>query len=131
MAQLLIADLIGIKAKNHWFDQSKNLAISIIVTDFITYTLKKNIYKTRPNYSPVPQSFPSGHTSFAFVNAAVLYEEFKATNTTLAYSGYVFASTTGTLRVLNNAHYISDVITSAGIGILATKVIYLLDPIIP
>jgi len=131
IGQIFIADVLGVKAKNHWFDQSKNLTISIIITDFITFRLKKNIHKTRPNNSSVPESFPSGHTSFAFVNAQVLYEEFKDSSPVLAYSGYAFASTTGTLRVFNNAHYISDVLVGAGIGILVTKIVYLLDPIIP
>jgi len=131
IGQIFVADILGVKAKNHWFDQSKNLAISIIITDFITFRLKKNIHKTRPNNSSIPESFPSGHTSFAFVNAQVLYEEFKDTCPTLAYSGYAFASTTGALRIFNNAHYISDVLVGAGIGILVTKIVYLLDPIIP
>ena len=130
IAEMYGADVFGVKAKNHWFDQAKNLTLSIIITDFITFRLKKNIYKIRPNGSPDAQSFPSGHSSFAFANASVLFEEFKDSSPLLAYSGYAFATTTGAFRVMNNAHWISDVLVGAGIGILVTKVIYAFDPII-
>ena len=130
IAQLYVADLMGVKSKNHWFDQSKNLALSIVLTDFITFRLKKNIHKVRPNGGSEAESMPSGHTSFAFANASVLFHEFKDSNRLLAYSGYGFATITGVFRILNNAHWISDVMVSAGIGILVTEVIYLFDPII-
>jgi membrane-associated phospholipid phosphatase len=34
------------------------------------------------------------------------------------------ATATGVLRVMNNRHWLSDVITGAGIGILTTKFSY-------
>lgn len=130
IVEMYAADAFGVPSKNHWFDQTKNLTIAIIVSDFITYRLKKWTNKRRPNGSDDLQSFPSGHTSFAFTNAGVLYQEFKGSSPFLAYSGYALATTTGAFRVLNNAHWISDVIVSAGIGILVTELVYLFDPII-
>jgi membrane-associated phospholipid phosphatase len=128
--ELYAADAMGIKAKNHWFDQTKNMALSIIITDFITFKIKKISNKTRPIGTGNPDSFPSAHTSSAFTNATVLYQEFKGTSPLLAYSGYGFATTTGALRIMNNAHYLSDVLVGAGIGMLVTNVIYYFDPII-
>lgn len=130
MVEMYAADAFGVKAKNHWFDQAKNLTLSILITDFITFKLKKNIHKIRPHGGTDAESFPSGHTSFAFANASVLFEEFKDSSPLLAYSGYAFATTTGSFRIMNNAHWISDVLVSAGIGILVTKIIYAFDPII-
>ncbi|WP_051336081.1 phosphatase PAP2 family protein [Aquimarina latercula] len=130
IVQMYAADILGIKAKNHWFDQTKNLFISSLVTAGVTGILKESIGKQRPGNSDNFNSFPSGHTSVAFSNASVLYEEFKDTSPVLAYSGYLFAVTTGTFRMVNNAHYLSDVIAGAGIGILITKLVYHLDPII-
>lgn len=130
IVELYAADVMGVKAKNHWFDQTKNLTLSIVITDFITFKLKTHIYKIRPNGSPDGQSFPSAHTSSAFTNATVLFEEFKGTSPLLAYSGYAFATTTGALRIMNNAHWLSDVLVGAGIGILVSEVIYYFDPII-
>jgi membrane-associated phospholipid phosphatase len=130
IVELYAADVMGVKAKNHWFDQTKNLTLSIVITDFITFKLKNHIYKTRPNGSLDGQSFPSAHTSSAFTNATVLYEEFKETSLLLAYSGYAFATTTGALRIMNNAHWLGDVLVGAGIGILVSEVVYYFDPII-
>ena len=127
---LYTADIFGVKAKNHWFDQTKNLTLALIISDFITYKLKKGINKQRPNGSDSSNSMPSGHSSLAFSNAVVLYNEFIDTSPVIAYGGYAFASTTGIFRVLNNAHYVSDVLVGAGIGILVTELIYHFDPII-
>ncbi len=126
IAQLYIADIAGAKAKNHWFDQTKNLVISAGLTQLITGALKTHIHKVRPNNFNA-ESFPSGHTSNAFANASVLYEEFKDSSPILAYSGYGFAATTGALRLMNNKHWISDVLAGAGLGILVTKVVYHFD----
>lgn len=129
VAQLYIADAFGVKAKHHWFDQTKNLAISYIITDFVINSLKDNVYKMRPNVEMGDGSFPSAHTAQAFTTATVLYEEFKDTSPLLAYSGYAFATATGTMRIMNNAHWFSDVAVGAGIGILVAKLVCLIDPI--
>ncbi|MDJ0646205.1 MAG: phosphatase PAP2 family protein [Flavobacteriaceae bacterium] len=132
IVELYAADLLGVKAKNHWFDQTKNLAMAVFITDFITFKLKKATGKERPGSTaahPSYQSFPSGHTSFAFANASVLYQEFKDSSPVLAYSGYAFAITTGSFRMFNNAHYLSDVLVGAGIAILVTELIYHFEPI--
>lgn len=129
IAEILIADALGVEAKNHWFDQAKNWTISWLVTDFLTFRLKGWVGKPRPDrYDNF--SFPSGHTSFAFMNAEVLFQEFRETSPWLAYSGYAFAATTGGLRIANNAHFLSDVMFGAGLAMLVTKLVYWLDPLI-
>jgi hypothetical protein len=126
IAEIYIADLIGIKSKNHWFDQTKYLVISNIITSVITHTIKNTVNKTRPNDENY--SFPSGHTSFAFNNATILYYEFRKTSPIIAYSGFAFAATTGTFRMINNKHWFSDVLAGAGIGILLTNLVYHFEP---
>ena len=126
VAQMYIADIVGVEAKNHWFDQTKNMALSLIITDVITNTMKKYIYKVRPNGANA-KAFPSGHTSLSFTTAAVLYEEFGQTSPLLAYSGYGFAAITGSMRLLNNRHYLSDVLAGAGLGIIIAKLVYHFD----
>ncbi|MEY8847616.1 phosphatase PAP2 family protein [Psychroserpens sp. XS_ASV72] len=126
LVEMYSADLLGVEAKNHWFDQSKNAFVAHTINKYTTNALKGLIHKTRPNgYND--NSFPSGHTSKAFTSATILYEEFKDTNPWLAYSGYAFASTTGFLRVAKNSHYLSDVLAGAGLGILITKLVYHFD----
>ena len=128
--QLYAADILGAKSKNHWFDQTKNLIISSIISNGTSTILKKEIHKYRPGDSTHANSFPSGHTTTAFTTATVLFEEFKDSNAFLAYSGYLFAAATGGLRMANNMHYLSDVLVGAGIGILATRLVYHFDYLI-
>lgn len=125
--QMYTADILGVKSKNHWFDQSKYLIISNLISSGITNILKRLTQKTRPNGSN--HAFPSGHTTIAFTNASVLYNEFKETSQMLAYSGYVFAAGTGSFRMLNNKHWVSDVLVGAGIGILVTELVYHFEPL--
>jgi hypothetical protein len=128
IAEMYIADLMGVKSKNHWFDQTKYLFISNLISALITHGLKETVYKTRPDGTE-NNSFPSGHTSFAFTNATVLFYEFNNSSPLLAYSGYAFATTTATFRVLNNKHWVSDVLMGAGIGILVTNLVYYFEPL--
>ena len=80
-------------------------------------------------YDEIINAFPSGHSTIAFTNAAVLQNEFQETSTVYAYSGYAFAATTGVFRMLNNKHYVSDVLVGAGIGILVTQLVYHFEPL--
>lgn len=124
--QMYTADALSIKAKNHWFDQTKYLLISNLISSTITHSLKRIMQKERPNDSPY--SFPSGHTTFSFTNATVLFNEFKGTAPVLAYSGYAFATITGVFRMINNKHWLSDVLVGAGVGILVTELVYHFEP---
>ena len=130
IVQLYAADILGAESKNHWFDQTKNLALSLALANVTSTLLKKEVYKLRPGGGTNANSFPSGHTTTAFATASVFYEEFKDSNQWLANSGYLFAAATGTLRMMNNAHYLSDVLVGAGIGILSVKLVYQFDNLI-
>jgi hypothetical protein len=122
------ADLLKIESKNDAFTQTKYLLIAGIATNMVTYGLKYATDETRPNGED-KLSFPSGHTANAFVMATVLFHEFKDTKPVLAYSGFIFASATGALRVLNYEHWVSDVLVGAGIGIMVTDLVYRFEPL--
>jgi len=127
IVQMYAADAFGMKAKNHWFDQTKYLFISNVVSTGVSELLKATISKTRPDGTDT-DSFPSGHSTIAFTNAAVLQHEFQDASPVFAYSGYAFAATTGVFRMLNNRHYLSDVLVGAGIGIFVTQLVYHFEP---
>lgn len=122
------ADLLKVESQHDAFTQTKILFISALATNAITYGLKHATNETRPNEED-NLSFPSGHTSNAFMMATVLFHEFKNTKPVLAYSGFVFATATGALRVLNNEHWVSDVLVGAGIGIMVTDLVYRFEPL--
>ncbi len=121
------ADLLHVRARNDAFTQTKYLGIALLANNLITLGLKKITDEDRPNGDTY--SFPSGHTSNAFVMATALHLEFKDTHTLLAYSGYLFATATGVLRVMNNEHWVSDVLAGAGIGMLSTQLVYHFEPL--
>ncbi len=127
IVELYLADILGVKARNHWFDQTKYLLLANASTAAITHLLKSLINKERPN--GFSYSFPSGHTSFSFTNAAVLHKEFQTTAPWFSYSGYLFSTTTGTMRMVNNKHWFSDVLVGAGIALLVTEIIYYYEPL--
>lgn len=126
-AQMYLFDAMGIQHLNNVFNQTKYLLISQLASGIIVHVLKSTTNVTRPNGGS--ESFPSGHTTTAFVNATVLFYEFKNSDPWLAYSGFVVATATGCLRMTNNAHWLPDVVTGAGIGILTVNVVYWLEPL--
>ena len=127
IAELYIADALGIKAKNHWFDQTKYLIIANAITAGVTQAGKYIINKERPNGAD--HSFPSGHSSFSFTNASVLYFEFRESTPGFASSGYIITSLVAGLRVVNNRHWLSDVMVGSGLGILVTTMVYHYEPL--
>lgn len=66
-------------------------------------------------------AFPSGHTTQAFAAATLFSDHFARHKWWLSALSYGTASSVGVLRILNNRHWISDVIAGAGLGILCVK----------
>lgn len=127
MAQLYVYDLLGVKHRNDVFTQTKYLIISQLTSGLLVQSLKGITQVDRPRGGNT--SFPSGHTTNAFVNATILYKEFKDTSPWPAYSGFAVATATGILRMTNDAHWLPDVLTGAGIGILTANLVYYFEPL--
>jgi membrane-associated phospholipid phosphatase len=117
----------GIKGKNNWRDITMLYALSNIISTGVSYTAKNTTKVERPDGSS-NNSFPSGHTTTAFVAATFLWEEYKDVSPWYGVAGYAIAATTGALRVYNNRHWVSDVVAGAGLGILSTKLAYWIYP---
>lgn len=73
-------------------------------------------------------SFVSGHTTIAFTNASILREEYGHRSVWYSVGGYSSAAAVGGMRMLNNRHWLADVLVGAGIGVGATKGTYLVYP---
>jgi membrane-associated phospholipid phosphatase len=73
-------------------------------------------------------AFPSGHTTMAFTSATLLHQEYGHRSVWYSVGGYGTAVSVGTLRMLNNRHWLSDVLFGAGVGIGATKAVYYMYP---
>lgn len=126
IVQLYTSKALGFKTENNWFNQTKYLIISNIVSSTIAVSLKRIINKVRPDGDI--HAFPSGHTMFAFTNAAVLHKESAYNSRIWANSGYLLACVTGGFRIVNNRHWLSDVLAGAGLGIIATELVYHYKP---
>jgi membrane-associated phospholipid phosphatase len=94
----------------------------------IVSNLKRISAEPRPYNSNDLSSFPSSHTSQAFLTATLLHEQYGRQYPWLSVSGYAVAAATGTMRVLGNKHWATDVLAGAGIGFLSAETIWHLYP---
>ncbi|MEN9909700.1 MAG: hypothetical protein RLZZ540_2849 [Bacteroidota bacterium] len=127
VASLYGLSALGIKGKNNLRDKTIILATSSLIMGITVGTLKKTTKVERPDGSSF-DSFPSGHTAVAFMGAELMYQEYKDVSPWYGIAGYAVAAGTGAFRMYNNRHWLTDVVTGAGIGILSTKAAYWLYP---
>lgn len=118
-------DDAGIKAKHSFKDRTIVLLTSYVIMGTTVNVLKKVTHIMRPDSSTYT-SFPSGHTALAFTGAEFLWQEYKDKSVWYGVAGYTVAASIGIARVINNRHWINDVAAGAGIGILSTKVAYII-----
>ncbi len=116
--------LAGVKPKHDFVNGTVMLLKSELIMLAITYPLKKFIAEPRPD-TGAPNSFPSGHTAQAFAAATFLSKEYGYKSAWYGIGAYTIATGVGVMRMMNNRHWISDVLTGAGIGILSTNIAYL------
>jgi len=91
-------------------------AKSLVASQIITRGLKLAINKTRPN-GECCNSFPSGHTSVAFMGATFIQKRYGWKYAVPAYLGAAFV---GYSRVQSDKHFTEDVLAAAAIGILSS-----------
>lgn len=118
---------LGVKGKNNLFDRTALYLISNSMMRLTVNFLKSNTHKLRPSGDD-SRSFPSGHTATAFAAAEFMRQEFKDNSPVYSYIGYSLAGATGALRMMNNKHWLSDVLAGAGVGIASTRITYLVYP---
>ncbi|WP_254526882.1 MULTISPECIES: phosphatase PAP2 family protein [unclassified Sphingobacterium] len=118
---------IGLKGKHNLKDRSIILGTSLLISSAVVLPTKHLVREERPDGSN-NLSFPSGHTTTAFTTAHFMFREYQDENIWLSLSGYPIAVFTGVYRILNDKHWVGDVVAGAGIGILSTEVAYWLFP---
>ncbi|WP_139925842.1 phosphatase PAP2 family protein [Hymenobacter sp. DG01] len=90
--------------------------------------LKHLSHARRPDNPADFSSFPSAHTAEAFLTATLLYEQFGREYPWLSVGGYSVAAATGAMRMLNNRHWVTDVLAGAGVGFLSAEAVWRLYP---
>ena len=120
-------NLSGIKGRNNVFHLSLIFALSGLINNTLTQQIKGLTRERRPDALSF-DAFPSRHTSTAFANAEIMHKEFKDKSACYSIAGYSLAVATGSMRMLNNRHWLSDVVAGAGVGILSTRLAYVIYP---
>jgi membrane-associated phospholipid phosphatase len=128
-AAVYILNAAGVKGKHNFIDRSFLYGTSLLLSTAVTVSVKNISKERRPDSSNL-FSFPSGHTSSAFVAAEFLRMEYKDVSPWYGVAGYAVAAGTGFLRIYNNKHWLSDVVAGAGIGILSVQAAYWIYPVI-
>lgn len=119
--------ICGVKGIHNYLEMSIILATSYLIMSSTITILKNSVTELRPDGSSL-NSFPSGHTATAFMGAEFLRKEYCHVSPFISWGGYIVAAATGVMRMHNNRHYPTDVLTGAGIGVLSTKIAYWIYP---
>lgn len=122
-------DFLGIRSKHNLRDRAIVLATSYAYVSVLAEGMKATFSVSRPDGSDY-KSFPSGHTARAFVGAHLLFKEYYSSSPLIGISGYAVAVATGAMRIVNNRHWMSDVVAGAGIGLLSAELGYMSLPFI-
>lgn len=113
----------GVQSRSSWGRMLVSDAFSALLMGGVVNTLKQTTNVERPDGSN-KHSFPSGHTATAFMTATMFTKEYGHKSPWVGVELYSVATATGLMRMANNKHWLSDVLTGAGIGILSTEVGY-------
>ncbi len=117
-------DALGVKAKTDFANRTAILIKTELILAATVYPLKKITAVPRPNTGQ-PTSFPSGHTAQAFAAATFMAKEYGHHSVWYSIGAYSTAVLVGSMRILNDRHWLSDVFVGAAIGIFATNLAYL------
>lgn len=129
-AMTLGLKIFGYEGRSNWTRFLVSAGLSYGVMGALVNTIKYSAKEMRPDGSTA-NSWPSGHTANSFVGATVLHKEYGLTRSPwFSVAGYGIATATGVMRVLNNRHWVSDVMSGAGIGIFAGELGYALADLI-
>ena len=120
----------GVEGRSDWGRFLASAAMSYGIMAAFVNGIKYTAKEMRPDGSQA-NSWPSGHTATSFVGATILHKEYGLTQSPwFSIAGYGVATATGVMRVLNNRHWVSDVLSGAGIGIMSTEIAYALSDVI-
>lgn len=122
--------IAGVEGRSDWGRYLASTAMSYGFMALFVNSIKYTAKEMRPDGS-TRNSWPSGHTATAFVGATILHKEYGLTRSPwYSVAGYGMATATGVMRVLNNRHWVSDVLSGAGVGIMSGELAYAMSDLI-
>ena len=129
LAAVIALKAVGVESRSEWNRFAVSGGISVGLTAVSTELLKQSTRQTRPDGSD-DRSLPSGHSAIVFMGATILHHEYGYISPWVSVGGYTVATAVAASRVVGNRHWAGDVITGAGIGIVATELGYIVGDLI-
>ena len=118
--------LTGVRAEHGFTDRLIETGVSFGLSVAGGKILKELVYSPRPDGTD-NESFPSGHTLFAFTGAELIRLEY---GWGWGAGAYAVATSVAVMRGYNDRHWLSDLFVGAGLGILNAHVgSWLLEPV--
>ena len=119
----------GYESRSSWGRMLTSDALSVAVMSAAVNGVKYSVGRLRPDGSR-HNSFPSGHTATAFMTATMLHKEYGWKSPWFSIGGYTAAAVTGVSRLMNNRHWMTDVMAGAAIGVGSVHLGYYLSDLI-
>ena len=128
-----LAVAYGLMATDH---RGARSAVSFTLIYLLAHELNEGVVSNLKRLSAEPRpydphdltSFPSSHTAQAFLTATLLHEQYGHQYPWVSVAGFTVAAATGTMRVLGNKHWATDVLAGAGIGFLSAEAVWRVYP---
>ena len=116
---------LGVASAHSGKERIATLVTASAIQFGVVRGLKHAVDVVRPDGTN-DHSFPSNHTSSAFMGAELVRIEY---GPWWGLGAYSVATATALMRVYNNRHWVGDVLAGAGIGILSAQAAYWLLPL--
>ena len=127
-ALVLGLKVAGYEGRTNWTGMLVSDVMSVGIMTATVKGVKYAVNRTRPYGGE--HSFPSGHTATSFMTATMLHKEYGWRSPWFSIGGYTVAAVTGVSRIMNNAHWLSDVMAGAAVGIGSVHLGYYLTDLI-
>ena len=113
----------GVPGRSSWGGMAVAHAGGAVASVIFDHVPKWVIDRMRPDGSRA-NSFPSGHSTTAFLTATWLQKEYGGKYPWLSGIGYAVATMTAQQRILRNKHWCTDTMAGAVLGVVAAELGY-------
>ncbi len=117
------------ESRSSWGRMLVSDAFSVAIMAAAVNGIKYTVRRPRPDGS-ANNSFPSGHTATSFMTATLLHKEYGWRSPWFSIGAYTVASASAVSRLLNNRHWMTDLVGGAAIGIGSVHLGYYLSDLI-